>query len=62
MIERTEGSDFEIPWELICRAVDRIGKTSNKDANGVCVLVIRAFIFGNWDAARKRPFKLSLKR
>ena len=44
---------FEIPWELIVRAIDRIGKCSNRDSSGVCVLIIRAFIFGNSTAAQR---------
>ena len=44
--------EFVMPWELISRAVDLIGNCCNKDASGVCILIIRAFIYGNSYAAQ----------
>ena len=51
MIRRTEGSSGNVQWHLLCEAVDCIKKVSARDAYGVSMLILRAFIFGNPTAA-----------
>ena len=45
-IARTEDAADVVPWALIDEALDTIRKTTTCDSVVVCVLIIRAFVFG----------------
>ena len=50
-INQNEGADYNVEWVLITKALDIIGRPSVRDAFGISVLVLRAFVFGNPCAA-----------
>ena len=52
-IYKSEGINYEIEWDLLVEALDGIRKSGVKDAAGVSVLVLRAFVFGCPSAAIK---------
>ena len=50
-IRRAENFDLQLEWSLLVDALDCIKKPSNKDVFGVSILILRAFVFGNPEAA-----------
>ena len=47
----TEGSEWRIDWRLIVRALDMIRNPTARDADGICVLIIRIFVYGHSEVA-----------
>ena len=50
-IASTENSTWKVEWQLIERALDTIRTASNRDASGICVLIVRLFAYGHSEAA-----------
>ena len=50
-IASTEEFEWRVDSSLIFRALDTIRNPSVKDSNGICVLIVQIFAYGNPDAA-----------
>ena len=51
LFAKTESNAGQVKWDSLVQALDTISRSCVRDSYGVSVLIVRAFVFGNPDAA-----------